>query len=179
MISFFFIGELLLLLLAILSIVLIFSKNLFHCMILLSIFSFLITIYYCLLGAPDVAITEAAVGASMSAIFFINALKIRKNETVVQTKSYYIITITLIFAITFTLIQSSSYIIEHFALPTINTHNDVKNYYLTMTKNELQFPNIVAAILASFRGFDTMLETMVIMTAGIAIMQILNVSNKI
>lgn len=149
-------------------------------MILLGIFSFLITIYYCLLGAPDVAITEAAVGASMSTIFFLNALKIRKNEIIEYNlvKSSQIISIVLIFAMTVALLQSSTYIIENFASPAMKTHNDVKDYYLMTTKNELQFSNVVAAILASFRGFDTMLETIVIMTAGVAIMQILNVAQK-
>ena len=34
-------------------------------------------------------------------------------------------------------------------------------------------PNIVTAVLASYRGFDTMGETMVIFTAGVAVMLLL------
>lgn len=178
MISFFLFGEILLIILAILSLFLIFSKNLFHCLILLGVFSFIITIYYCMLGAPDVAITEAAVGASMSTIFFLNALKIRKNENVIQNYPRYshITIFILIFISALTILQSASYMIENFGLISMNTHNDVKDYYLEITQKEFQFPNVVAAILASFRGFDTMLETMVIMTAGVAIMQILNIN---
>ena len=36
-----------------------------------------------------------------------------------------------------------------------------------------QFPNIVSAILADFRGYDTLGETFVIFTAGLAVLLVL------
>lgn len=170
----------LLLLLVILAFFLIFSRNLFHCMIILSVFSFLITVIYCFLGAPDVAITEAAVGSAMSTIFFLLALKFRGSTQIEQnfSKSMIFLTILLIFSGTVSTMRGSIYMAENFGSETMATQGKVKEYYIQKTKEKLQFPNIVAAILASFRGFDTMLETTVIMTAAIAVMQILQI-NKI
>ena len=52
-----------------------------------------------------------------------------------------------------------------------STH--VSPYYIEHTIEETSVPNIVTAVLADYRGFDTMFETIVIFTAGIACILIL------
>jgi multicomponent Na+:H+ antiporter subunit B len=47
-----------------------------------------------------------------------------------------------------------------------STH--VSPYYIENTLKDTSVPNIVTAILADYRGYDTMFETIVIFTAGIA-----------
>ena len=47
-----------------------------------------------------------------------------------------------------------------------NTH--VSPYYIEHTLEDTSVPNIVTAVLADYRGYDTMFETIVIFTAGIA-----------
>ena len=42
-----------------------------------------------------------------------------------------------------------------------------------MTETEVHAPNIVTAILADFRGYDTLGETMVVFTAGLAVFLVL------
>lgn len=49
----------------------------------------------------------------------------------------------------------------------------VSRHYLTQTGTETAVPNVVTAILADYRGYDTLFETVVIFTAGIAVMAIL------
>ncbi|MFH2067718.1 MAG: Na(+)/H(+) antiporter subunit B [Pseudomonadota bacterium] len=44
----------------------------------------------------------------------------------------------------------------------------VSNYYIEHAMSDTSVPNIVTAILADYRGFDTMFETAVIFSAGIA-----------
>lgn len=46
-------------------------------------------------------------------------------------------------------------------------------HFIGKTFEETSVPNLVTAILADYRGFDTMLETIVIFSAGIAIMAML------
>lgn len=46
-------------------------------------------------------------------------------------------------------------------------------HYITEAVNETKVPNIVTAVLADYRGFDTMFETAVIFTAGIAVIFVL------
>jgi len=47
-----------------------------------------------------------------------------------------------------------------------STH--VSPYYIEHTLKDTSVPNIVTAVLADYRGYDTMFETIVIFTAGIA-----------
>lgn len=48
--------------------------------------------------------------------------------------------------------------------PSIN----VSPYYISQTIDDTSVPNIVTAVLGDYRGFDTMFETAVIFTAGLA-----------
>jgi len=46
-------------------------------------------------------------------------------------------------------------------------------HYITETMEETSVPNIVTAVLADYRGFDTMFETTVILAAGLAVLIVL------
>ena len=45
--------------------------------------------------------------------------------------------------------------------------------FIVLTEEEADIPNIVSAILADFRGYDTLGETTVIFTAGLAVLLVL------
>lgn len=49
----------------------------------------------------------------------------------------------------------------------------LSQHFVTETFHETAVPNMVTAVLADYRGYDTMFETVVIFTAGIAIISIL------
>lgn len=65
---------LLLLFLIIMTIAIIFNRDLFVCTIMFCVFSFCAVCIYLIYGTPDVAFTEAVIG-TMSTIFFAVALK--------------------------------------------------------------------------------------------------------
>tara|TARA_Y100000588_G_scaffold57563_1_gene55464 strand:+ start:4409 stop:5161 length:753 start_codon:yes stop_codon:yes gene_type:complete len=50
---------------------------------------------------------------------------------------------------------------------------EVSSFYIEQTKNVTKVPNMVTAVLADFRGYDTMFETVVIFIAGIGIIAVL------
>ncbi len=52
-----------------------------------------------------------------------------------------------------------------------NVHLSPK--FTELTKSEVEIPNLVSAILADFRGYDTLGETFVIFTAGMAVLLVL------
>lgn len=56
--------------------------------------------------------------------------------------------------------------------------SEVSQYYIENTAGDSGVPNMVTAVLADYRGFDTMFETIVVLIAGIAIMAILRVMNQ-
>jgi multicomponent Na+:H+ antiporter subunit B len=51
----------------------------------------------------------------------------------------------------------------------------LSQHFITQTFPETTVPNMVTAVLADYRGYDTMFETVVIFTAGIAIIGILRI----
>ncbi|MEQ9560994.1 MAG: Na(+)/H(+) antiporter subunit B, partial [Woeseiaceae bacterium] len=58
--------------------------------------------------------------------------------------------------------------------PTAPVHQHVAPWYLSETPRLIDIPNVVTAILASFRGYDTLGELFVIFTAGIGVLFILS-----
>ncbi len=47
-----------------------------------------------------------------------------------------------------------------------------------LTEQEVEIPNMVSAVLADFRGYDTLGETFVIFTAGLAVLLVLQRSRR-
>jgi multicomponent Na+:H+ antiporter subunit B len=53
------------------------------------------------------------------------------------------------------------------------SYNEVANHYLREGANETNAANIIAAILADYRGFDTLGETIVLFTSVVAVGSVL------
>ena len=53
-----------------------------------------------------------------------------------------------------------------------NAH--VAAYYIKNSATDIDVPNMVTGILASYRGFDTLGETAVVFTAGIGVLVLLS-----
>jgi len=53
------------------------------------------------------------------------------------------------------------------------SYNDTTQYYIEHAASETGAKNIVAAILTDYRAFDTMIETVVLFTAIIAVVSVL------
>lgn len=68
--------RIMILMLIILAVYILTSRNLLHGVLALSAFSLISAMLFYLLKAPDVAITEAAVGAGISTIIFVWAIKV-------------------------------------------------------------------------------------------------------
>jgi len=54
----------------------------------------------------------------------------------------------------------------------------VSQYYIENTMRDTGVPNLVTAVLADYRGYDTMFETVVVLIAGLAVMAVLRVMNR-
>ena len=52
----------------------------------------------------------------------------------------------------------------------------ISQHFITETETETAVPNMVTAVLADYRGFDTLFETVVVFTAGLAIIAILGLN---
>lgn len=130
------------------------------------IFSMLCALLYLLLKAPDVALTEAAIGGCISTVIMIYSLKKLglKNYAIARKK-------LLFFGVVICLLIAWIIYIELQKLPIDQLVNNsaAVQFYINNTKNETQINSIVAAILANFRALDTLGETLVIYSAFIAV----------
>ena len=65
-----------------------------------------------------------------------------------------------------------------FGLAETSVHQHVGPYYLQNSIKDTTVPNVVTSVLASYRGFDTFGEVVVVFTAGIAVMLLLKGRRK-
>lgn len=62
--------------------------------------------------------------------------------------------------------------------PTAPASNHVSPYYLEHSIADTGTPNVVTSVLADYRGYDTLGETTVVFTAGMACLLLLKVMAK-
>lgn len=153
------------------SLAIIRSKNLLTASVLLSVFSMLMAVQYLILGAPDVAITEGAVGAGISTILLLLGIfLVGSKEKRIKGKKFF--PALLIMSVTGVLIYASGQL-PIFGAGDTPAQTHVASYYIANSINDTGVPNVVTSVLASYRGYDTFGETIVIFTAGIAVFMLL------
>ena len=62
----------------------------------------------------------------------------------------------------------------NFSDPAAPAQTHVAPDYLERTPHEIGVPNVVTAILASYRGYDTLGETAVVFTAGVGVLMLIS-----
>jgi multicomponent Na+:H+ antiporter subunit B len=62
--------------------------------------------------------------------------------------------------------------------PELLSYNDAVIHYLSEAASETGAINVIAAIVADYRGFDTLGETVVLFTAAIAVASVLRQPKK-
>jgi multicomponent Na+:H+ antiporter subunit B len=147
------------------------QRNLFAVVILLGIYSFLMATVLVALDAVDVAMTEASVGAGISTVLMLSALHLSKG---VEIKPLHKPLLPLLVAVaTGAALVYGTLGLPAFSDPDAPIHQHVVPRYLNDGLRETGVPNIVTAVLASYRGYDTLGETTVVFTAGIGVIALL------
>ncbi len=146
-------------------------RNLFAVVILGGIYSFLMASVMILLDAVDVAMTEASVGAGISTVLMLGVLHLTKMEETKPTHTPWLP--LFVAAVTAGGLVYGTIDLPPFGDPAGIIHQNVAPYYLENSISDTGAPNVVTSVLASYRGFDTLGETVVIFTAGIAVLLLL------
>ena len=161
-------------LLVITSVAIVRTENLFVAVMLTSIFSLLMASNFFILDAADVALTEAAVGAGITTVIFLSALSLTsEREKAIQTGSRLTM---LVVAVLATLIIYATFDNPRLGDPDAPVHKHLAPWYLENTPVLMDFPNVVTAVLGSFRGYDTLCEVFVVFAACIGVLFILGVT---
>ena len=144
------------------------SRHLFAVVMLSGIYSLLSAAFFVSLDAVDVAFTEAAVGAGVSTVLMLAGMLLtaRREKPITPGRAPLALfaCIATGAALVYATIDMPAFGDGH---APANVH--VGQAYVEANPNEIAVPNIVTAVLASYRGFDTLGETLVVFTAGIAV----------
>ncbi len=138
---------------------------------LFGVYSLLSAALFTVMDAPDVAMTEAAVGAGVSTVLMLATLaRVGREEARRPTQPWLALTVTFV---TGAALLYGLHDLPAFGDPQAPVHGEVARHYLEQTPVEIDIPNTVTAVLASYRGYDTLGETAVIFTAGIGVLALL------
>lgn len=148
-------------------------RQLFPVAMLSGIYSLISACFFVLMDAVDVAFTEAAVGAGMVTVLFLATFALTSREEL-PTRPGRRLAALLVVGITGALLIVATLDMPHFgsADAPIHTH-PLYERYIVVSAREIDVPNVVTSVLASYRGYDTLGEVTVIFTAGVAVWMLL------
>ncbi len=165
-------GIFLLSLLVVTAIAIVQTKNLFVAVMLAAIFSLLMAANFFILDAADVALTEAAVGAGVTTVILLSALALtaenEKRTGMIRWMSVAVVLVTALILIYATFDK------PRLGDPNAPVHQHVAPWYLENTPALMDIPNVVTAVLASFRGYDTLGEVFVVFVAMVGVLFVLS-----
>jgi multicomponent Na+:H+ antiporter subunit B len=153
------------------------QRNLFAVVLLSGVYSFLMATALVALDAVDVGMTEASVGAGISTVLLLGALHLCGGE---EAKPMHRPWLPLALAVaTGAMIVYGTLGLPAFSDPQAPIHQHVAKRYIEAGAQETGVPNIVTAVLASYRGYDPLGEVMVVFTAGAGIITLLRRRRKL
>lgn len=166
----------LLILLLVTAIGALWQRDLFAVVMMFGIYSLLAATLFAVLDAVDVAFTEAAVGAGISTILMLGALSLvgRWAKSTPGFKPGPALAAVLVGAV----LIWGTWDMPPFGAGDNPIHQHVVDHYLKDSREEIGIPNIVTVVLASYRGYDTLGELTVILTAGVGVWALLGARRR-
>jgi multicomponent Na+:H+ antiporter subunit B len=152
------------------------QRNLFSVVVLFAVYSFIMATLLVALDAVDVAMTEAAVGAGISTVLLLGALHLTGAREAKRMERP-LLPLALSLAVGAVLAWGSLGL-PAFSDPFAPIHTHVVPRYLQDGPRETGVPNVVSAVLASYRGYDTLGETVVVFAAGAGVIALLRRRRK-
>ncbi len=145
--------------------------DLFAVVMLFGIYSLLSANIFLLMDAADVAFTEAAVGAGISSVLMLSTLALTggREHRVRRGNPWHL----LLVMITGVALVWGTTDLPPYGDAEAAAHLHVAPRYIQESPEEVGIPNLVTAVLASYRGFDTLGEVVVVFTAGLGVLLIL------
>jgi multicomponent Na+:H+ antiporter subunit B len=143
-------------------------KDLISAVLILGSYSFFLALVWAWLGAVDVAFVEAVVGAGLATVFFLVTLfGIDPRHVLIRrTPAPWAAVVGLPFLGLLLLYAAND--LPAFGDPASPASTNVSPFYIESSLAHTLTPNIVTAVLMDYRALDTLTETVVIFTAGIA-----------
>ncbi len=152
-------------------------RSLFAIVMLSGIYSLVSATWFVALDAVDVAFTEASVGAGISTALFLAAMVLTSRTAKPEKGATKIVPLLVVIA-TGAVLVYATIDLPGFGDPGSPANSHIGVEYLARTKAEIGIPNVVTAVLASYRGFDTLGEVGVVFAAGLAVTLLLGFGER-
>lgn len=172
-----FINVILLGLLFVIGIAIARMRSLFGIVMLSGIYSLISATWFVALDAVDVAFTEAAVGAGISTALLLGAMLLTSRTAKPEPFAMRIVPLLVVIAVGAMLVYASIDL-PAFGDPDSPANTYVGTDYIYRTPEDIGVPNIVTAVLASYRGFDTLGETGVVFAAALSVILLLGFGER-
>jgi multicomponent Na+:H+ antiporter subunit B len=150
-------------------------RSLFAIVMLQGVYSLVSAAWFVSLDAVDVAFTEAAVGAGVSTVLMLSAMLLadRKSAPIPMSRQWGALAVVVT--------AGAAMIYAVGDMPGFGDADSAANSYVGMdyiarTADEIHIPNVVTAVLASYRGYDTFGEVVVIFSAGLGVLLLLGLN---
>ena len=142
-------------------------RDLLGAVAVLSAYSLLLALLFTGMAAPDVAFVEIVLGAGVSGVLFIGAIlaTTRRDESIQRGLSRWVPAVLVAGFLGLMLYGTAG--LPDYTDPDAPAHTHVSPRYLEESIADTDTPNVVTAGLADYRSFDTLGETLVILTAGL------------
>ena len=149
-------------------------KDLITASVVFGVYSFLMCLLWAEMGAVGVAFTEATVGAGISTVIMVaTVFNLKKVFGLMKRLS-----LITVLPLGFLLLYAALDFPEWGATESPASVSPVSSHFIAKTGVDTEVPNMVTAVLADYRGFDTMFETVVVFIAGLALLAILKSSSS-
>jgi multicomponent Na+:H+ antiporter subunit B len=168
---------LLLAFIAICAIAILRLRDLFAVAMMFGLFSLIAAGLFTTMHAPDVAFTEAAVGAGISTILILATLTQTARRERSQAGRNVLVPLVVVW-VTGAVLIYGTVDLPVFGDPAAPAHNHVAPYYITQSPEQIGIPNMVASVLASYRGYDTLGEVVVVFAAAVGVMALLGLRRR-
>jgi len=147
-------------------------SRLFAVVMLSGVFSLLSALLLITMDAVDVAFTEAAVGAGISTVLMLGTIAITARSE--KKKQSFSVIPLFVVMLTGAVLIYGTLDMPSYGSPNSPVQTHVGKTYIEITPRDIHIPNIVTAVLASYRGYDTLGETTVVFTAGLGVILLLS-----
>ncbi len=152
-------------------------RSLFAIVMLQGVYSLVSAAWFVSLDAVDVAFTEAAVGAGVSTVLMLAAMLLADRESKPVPIGRQIVPILVVVLAGLAMFYAIGDM-PAFGDPKSPANAYVGMDYITRTAEEIHIPNVVTAVLASYRGYDTFGEAVVIFSAGLGVLLLLGLNGN-
>ena len=161
--------------LAVTAVAIVRLRDLFAAVMVTGIFSLLSAGLFTVMDAVDVAFTEASVGAGISTILMLATLAVTQDVEKKRWRRRFSPLALGVVVVTGAALVYGTSDMPRYGDPDAPIHHYLTPHFLEHTPDEINehIPNVVTAVLASYRGYDTFGETTVIFTAAVMVLMLL------